>query len=163
MSLVFQNIDPPPPSPPGECVPPAFVAGGRTHSLGGERGGGSIFWKTPGTALYSTYVSRYFVGQTVQTLWRKCVLVFYLESFRKLSQCFRENRYFLPRNAAIFWQHQNNFVLKMFKYLPLEFKNNVKSQQQQHSNFVAGISRNSGCLGISKLQFLTRNNNFFQL
>jgi hypothetical protein len=25
MSLVFQNIDPPPPSPPGECVPPAFV------------------------------------------------------------------------------------------------------------------------------------------
>jgi hypothetical protein len=28
----------------------------RTHSLGGE-GGGSIFWKTPDTALYSTYVS----------------------------------------------------------------------------------------------------------
>ena len=48
---------PPPPSPPGECVPPAFVAGGRTHSPGGEGGGGrSIFWKTPDTALYSTYV-----------------------------------------------------------------------------------------------------------
>jgi hypothetical protein len=46
MSGVFQNIDPPPP----HC-------GGRTHSLGGERGGGSIFWKTPDTALYSTYVS----------------------------------------------------------------------------------------------------------
>jgi hypothetical protein len=28
MSLVFQNIDPPSPSPSGECVPPAFVAGG---------------------------------------------------------------------------------------------------------------------------------------
>jgi hypothetical protein len=27
MSLVFQNIDPPPPSPPGECVPPSFVGG----------------------------------------------------------------------------------------------------------------------------------------
>jgi hypothetical protein len=27
MSLVFQNIAPSP-SPPGECVPPAFVAGG---------------------------------------------------------------------------------------------------------------------------------------
>jgi hypothetical protein len=26
MSRVFQNIDPPPPSPPGECVPPAFDA-----------------------------------------------------------------------------------------------------------------------------------------
>jgi hypothetical protein len=28
MSLVFQNIDPPPPYSPGECVPPAFVGGG---------------------------------------------------------------------------------------------------------------------------------------
>jgi hypothetical protein len=27
MSLVFQNIDPSTPSPPGECVPPAFVGG----------------------------------------------------------------------------------------------------------------------------------------
>jgi hypothetical protein len=41
MSLVFQNIDP----PPGECVPPHLL-GGRTHSPGGEVGGGSIFWKT---------------------------------------------------------------------------------------------------------------------
>jgi hypothetical protein len=37
MSGVFQNIDPPTP-----------------HSPGGEGGGGSIFWKTPDTALYST-------------------------------------------------------------------------------------------------------------
>jgi hypothetical protein len=28
MSCVFQNIDPQPPSPLGECVPPPFVAGG---------------------------------------------------------------------------------------------------------------------------------------
>jgi hypothetical protein len=28
-----------------------------THSLGGEGDGRSIFWKTPDTALYSTYVS----------------------------------------------------------------------------------------------------------
>ncbi len=43
---------------PGECVrtPPPLVRG-RTHSLGGEGGGGSIFWKTPGTSLYSSYVS----------------------------------------------------------------------------------------------------------
>ncbi len=37
MSSVFQNIDPPPLSLPGECVPhpsPANGAGGRTHSLG---------------------------------------------------------------------------------------------------------------------------------
>ena len=59
MSGVFQNIDPPypNPSPPGECVPPAFGAGGRTHSLGEEGGGVSIVRKTPDTALYSVYVS----------------------------------------------------------------------------------------------------------
>jgi hypothetical protein len=56
MSGVFQNIDPPHPSPPGECVPPAFGAGEDTLARG-KGGGGSIFWKTPGTALYSTYVS----------------------------------------------------------------------------------------------------------
>jgi hypothetical protein len=55
MSCVFQNIDPPPPSPPGECVPPAFVAGGG-HTRRVVRGVGSIFWKTQDTALYSTYI-----------------------------------------------------------------------------------------------------------
>jgi hypothetical protein len=63
MSLVFQNIDLPPPSPPGECVPPAFGVGGRTHSLGGERGGETIFWKTWDTALYSTNVSTLWLQQ----------------------------------------------------------------------------------------------------
>ncbi len=40
---------PPPPSPsrPGECVPPAFVAGGgQTRRAERGMGGGSIFWKT---------------------------------------------------------------------------------------------------------------------
>ncbi len=40
------------PSPPGECVLPAFI-GGRTHSPGGEGGGGSIFWKTRDIGLPS--------------------------------------------------------------------------------------------------------------
>jgi hypothetical protein len=46
VSGVFQNIDPPPTSPPSECFLPA---------PGGEGGGGSIFWKTPdiGLASYS--------------------------------------------------------------------------------------------------------------
>jgi hypothetical protein len=52
MSLVFQNIDPSP-SPPGACVPPAFVVGGRTYSPGGEGGGGSIFRKTRDIGLPS--------------------------------------------------------------------------------------------------------------
>jgi hypothetical protein len=58
MSDVFQNIDPPPPHRRARRVcTPRLWCGGRTHSLGGEGGGGSIFWKTPDTALYSTYVS----------------------------------------------------------------------------------------------------------
>jgi hypothetical protein len=35
-----ENIDPPPPSQPGECVPPRLLCGGRTHPLGGEGVGG---------------------------------------------------------------------------------------------------------------------------
>ncbi len=59
MSIVFQNIDPPPPWPPGESVAHAFGAvGGHTRWVEtGEGGGGSIFWKTLDTALYSTYVN----------------------------------------------------------------------------------------------------------
>ncbi len=51
MSGVFQNIDHPPPHRPTSVY--AFGAGGG-HT---ERGWGSIFWKTPDTALYFTYVS----------------------------------------------------------------------------------------------------------
>jgi hypothetical protein len=40
MSGVFQNIDPPPLSPPGECELPAFGAGGgHTRWVGREWGG----------------------------------------------------------------------------------------------------------------------------
>jgi hypothetical protein len=56
MAGVFQNIDPPPPTARRVCTPRLWC-GGRTHSLGGEGDGGSIFWKTSDTALYSTYVS----------------------------------------------------------------------------------------------------------
>jgi hypothetical protein len=44
MSGVFQNNRP-------ASVYPRLWCEGRTHSPGGE-GGGSIFWKTPDTALY---------------------------------------------------------------------------------------------------------------
>jgi hypothetical protein len=42
MAGVFQNIDPPPTSPPGECVPPAFGGGGGggEHTRWLERGVG---------------------------------------------------------------------------------------------------------------------------
>jgi hypothetical protein len=64
MSLVFQNIDPQSPSPPGECdlPPPPHQGGGAgcwgggggggTHSPG-EEGDGSIFWKTRDIGLPS--------------------------------------------------------------------------------------------------------------
>ncbi len=60
MSGVFQTIDPPNPSPPGECVPPAFGAGGGHTREGREGGGSKIVWKTPDTALYSI-ICKYFV------------------------------------------------------------------------------------------------------
>jgi hypothetical protein len=44
MSGVFQNIDLPP--APASVYPPRLWCGGRTHSLGGEEGWGTIFWKT---------------------------------------------------------------------------------------------------------------------
>ncbi len=85
MSGVFQNIEPPTPSPPGECIPPPprLWCGGRTHSLGGKGGGVSIFWKTPDTALYSTYVS---------TLWVRAL------NKNKLSRppVFWQSRYSVP-------------------------------------------------------------------
>jgi hypothetical protein len=51
-----------------KILTPPLWCKGRTHSLGvgGEGGGGSIFWKRPDTALYSTYVS---------ALWFKLFLV----------------------------------------------------------------------------------------
>jgi hypothetical protein len=56
MSGVFQNIDPPRPHRPATCTPSPLERG--EDALAGWRGGGeSIFWKTPDTALYSTYVS----------------------------------------------------------------------------------------------------------
>ncbi len=69
MSGVFQNIDHPPPSTPGECVSP-LVRGedtlGGWRGVGGGGGGVNILEDTD-TALYSTYVS---------TLWLKVSLCY---------------------------------------------------------------------------------------
>jgi hypothetical protein len=57
MAGVCQNIDPPQPSLPGECVPPAFGAGGgHIRWLEGVGGGGQYFGRRQTSALYSTYV-----------------------------------------------------------------------------------------------------------
>jgi hypothetical protein len=57
MSRVSQNINPP--SPPGECVPPAF-GGGRTHSLCGE-GGWGVNISEDARHSYVLYICKYFV------------------------------------------------------------------------------------------------------
>jgi hypothetical protein len=57
---VFQNIDPPPPSPPGECVH-AFGAGGR-HTRWVERGvGGQYFGRRQAQLCILCMYSKYFV------------------------------------------------------------------------------------------------------
>jgi hypothetical protein len=49
-------LTPHPPLHPASVSSPRTKGGGYTLA-GGAGGGGTIFWKTPGTALYSTYVS----------------------------------------------------------------------------------------------------------
>jgi hypothetical protein len=59
MSGVFQNIEPPPPSPPGECVPPAFGAGvGHTRWV--ERGWGVNILEDA-RHCSELYICKYFV------------------------------------------------------------------------------------------------------
>jgi hypothetical protein len=57
MSLVFQNIDPPTSLSARRVCPPPQQRRGGTHSPGGERGVGSIFWKDIGLPSYSNNLS----------------------------------------------------------------------------------------------------------
>jgi hypothetical protein len=61
MSGVFQNIDSPPPSPPGECVPPPPA---RRHTRWVERGWGVNILEDArhGSVLY---ICKYFVGDNL--------------------------------------------------------------------------------------------------
>ncbi len=66
MSGVFQNIDPPPPSLPGECVPPAIGAGGaRTHSLGREEVGGQYCSLEDARHCPVLYLCKFFVELSI--------------------------------------------------------------------------------------------------
>ncbi len=80
MSRVFQNIDPPPPSPPGEFVPPAFCAGrGRGHTRCVERGvGGQYFGRreTQLSTLHMYYVSTLWSQASGQIFKRRRELFF---------------------------------------------------------------------------------------
>jgi hypothetical protein len=67
MAGVFQNIDPPFPSPPGECVPPAFGAGGG-HTRWLERGCVGVNILEDVRPLSVLYVCKYFVTTQVSLL-----------------------------------------------------------------------------------------------
>jgi hypothetical protein len=64
MSVVFRNIDPPPPSPPGECVPPAFGVGGG-HTRQGERGWG-VNSSEDARHCSVLYICKYFVTKVLE-------------------------------------------------------------------------------------------------
>jgi hypothetical protein len=54
MSRLFQNIDPPPPSPPGKCVLPPQQRRGVYYTLAGRRGcGGQYFGRRQPLGLAS--------------------------------------------------------------------------------------------------------------
>jgi hypothetical protein len=63
MSGVFQNIDPPTPSPPSEC------GGGGTHSPGGEGVGVNILENARHCSVL--YIRKYFVDETFSCRDRK--------------------------------------------------------------------------------------------
>jgi hypothetical protein len=103
MAGVFQNIEPP--HRPAS-VYPRLWCGGRTHSLVGEGGGGSIFWKTPDKDLYSTYVS---------TLCSQC---FVSGSAQELSVVFPRSGSSDPRTRLrILIKIIRYFLNLLFKYL----------------------------------------------
>jgi hypothetical protein len=66
MSVVFQNIDPHPPHRPASVYPPAFGAGGRTHSLGRE----GVGVKSSEDARHCSvlYICKYFVPSSHSVL-----------------------------------------------------------------------------------------------
>jgi hypothetical protein len=70
MSSVFRKIDPPTPSPLGECEPPPppLLVWGEDTLAGWRGGGGSIVRKTPETALYSIYTLCLIRTMTLQKL-----------------------------------------------------------------------------------------------
>jgi hypothetical protein len=56
MSCVFKIIEPPPPLRPASVYPPSLLRGEDTLAGWRGGGGGSIFWKTQDTALYSIHI-----------------------------------------------------------------------------------------------------------
>jgi hypothetical protein len=66
MSGVFQNIDPPPPSPLGDCVPPCLWCGGRTHSLDGKGVWGQYFIRRQTLPCTLHTLRKYFVQEGIE-------------------------------------------------------------------------------------------------
>jgi hypothetical protein len=79
MAGIFQNVDQPRPSPPGECVPPAFGVGGG-HTRWGERGVGGQYFRRRKTQLCTLHT---------QVLWARTGLA----RLHSLAQSISRNRF----------------------------------------------------------------------
>jgi hypothetical protein len=66
MSGVFQNIYPPTPSPPGECVPPLVR---EEDTLAGWRGGGGSNSSEDARHCSVLYICKYFVEEALSILY----------------------------------------------------------------------------------------------
>jgi hypothetical protein len=74
MSGVFQNIDQPPHRPASVYPSPLPLVRGEDTLAVWREGGGSIVRKTPDTALYSTYICKYFVQWCKYFVPKTCVM-----------------------------------------------------------------------------------------
>ncbi len=98
MAGVFQNIDPLPPLTARRVCTPRLWCGGRTPSLGGEGGGGSILWKTSYTALFSTYLHKYFASPS------KKIKIICLELATRIRRiCIQVKEFFVLQYCCTFF------------------------------------------------------------
>ena len=109
MAGVFQNIDPPSPSPPGECVlPPPLVRGEDT--LARRRGGCGVNILEDVRHSSALYLSKYFVLSTIPKEY---------SPMYKYYRYFPHNSpldspvtlYYLPPLSALFIHHSESMLL----------------------------------------------------
>jgi hypothetical protein len=88
MSGVFQNIDPPTTSPPGECEPPAIGAGGG-HTRWVERGWGANILEDARHCSV-LYIRKYFMKESqAGCLYMYVHYIHYIRTFHLHSQFHR--------------------------------------------------------------------------
>ncbi len=91
------------------CNPPPLVR--REDTLAGWRGGGSIFWKTPDTALYSTYVSTLWLSWYSFNKWLYLHTWGHRIAWRHLESCPAAE----PRSCSFFFKQAMKALIYFWK------------------------------------------------